>query len=102
MNCPKCQSENPDGAKFCIECGSSFEQLCPQCGAKTPAKGKFCMDCGHDLKENTVEPTVEYAQSQSYTPKFLADKILTSHRIIEGERKLVTVMFADVANFTSI
>lgn len=102
MKCSKCQSENPDGAKFCIECGSSFAQLCPECGAKTPAKGKFCMECGHDLKGDAHTPAVEYIPTQSYTPKFLADKILTSHGIIEGERKLVTVLFADVANFTSI
>ena len=44
----------------------------------------------------------DYSKPQSYTPKFLADKILTSRSSIEGERKLVTVLFADVANFTSI
>jgi class 3 adenylate cyclase/tetratricopeptide (TPR) repeat protein len=60
------------------------------------------MECGHDLNGPAEKPVVENSQPQSYTPKFLADKILTSHRVIEGERKLVTVLFADVANFTSI
>jgi class 3 adenylate cyclase/ribosomal protein L40E len=102
MKCSKCQSENPDQARFCIECGNSLELLCPQCEAKAPAGAKFCMKCGQALNGASDKPVVEYSQPQSYTPKFLADKILTSRRTIQGERKQVTVLFADVANFTSI
>jgi class 3 adenylate cyclase len=47
-------------------------------------------------------PTIDYSRPQSYTPKFLAEKILTTGSAIEGERKLVTVLFADVANYTSL
>lgn len=79
-----------------------MEHLCPQCGAQTPAGAKFCMECGYNLKGSAEKPTIDYSPTQSYTPNYLADKILTSHRIIEGERKLVTVLFADVANFTFI
>ena len=60
------------------------------------------MQCGHDLKGAADTPAAEYTSPQSYTPEYLADKILTSRRTIQGERKLVTVLFADVANFTSI
>jgi len=60
------------------------------------------MDCGHEIKAPANNLTIEYSKLQLYTPKFIADKILTSHGTIEGERKLVTVLFADVANFTSI
>ncbi len=102
MKCSKCQSENPHGAKYCIECGSSFVHQCPQCGAQTPVWAKFCLECGYNLKGSAQKPTIDYSPTQSYTPNYLADKILTSHRIIEGERKLVTVLFADVANFTFI
>jgi class 3 adenylate cyclase len=63
---------------------------------------KFCNKCGHDLKEPKETPAIDFDQPQSYTPKFLADKILTTRSSIEGERKLVTVLFADVANYTSI
>jgi ribosomal protein L40E len=98
MKCSSCQSENPDGAKFCIECGSSFEHRCQQCGPTTPAGAKFCMECGYKLKGSGQKPTIDYSPPQSCTPNFLADKILTTRRIIEGERKLVTVLFADVAN----
>ena len=99
MKCPNCQHENPDEAKFCIKCGKPMEFHCPKCGAKTPVSGDFCMECGHPLKEI---PPIDYSEPQSYTPKFLADKILTTRSSIEGERKLVTVFFADVANYTSI
>ena len=102
MKCSKCQSENPDQARFCIECGNSLELLCPRCEAKAPAGAKFCMECGQALTGAFDKPDIAYSQPQSYTPKFLADKILTSRRTIQGERKQVTVLFADVANYTAI
>ena len=102
MKCPHCQTENPDDAKFCIECAIPMEFHCPNCGAITPATGKFCKECAYDLRKPTEAPPVDYDHPQSYTPKFLADKILTTRSSIEGERKLVTVLFADVANYTAI
>jgi class 3 adenylate cyclase/tetratricopeptide (TPR) repeat protein len=97
MNCPKCNFQNPDGIKFCGECGSKLEKLCPKCGFSNPPKFKFCGECGEkfDNSINLLEP-------KSYTPNHLADKILTTRSSIEGERKLVTVLFADVANYTCI
>jgi class 3 adenylate cyclase/tetratricopeptide (TPR) repeat protein len=102
MKCPHCQTENPDDAKFCIECAIPMEFHCPNCGAITPATGKFCKECAYDLRKPKEAPPVDYNYPQSYTPKFLADKILTTRSSIEGERKLVTVLFADVANYTSL
>jgi len=102
MNCPKCQFENPEQARFCAECGNPLEFHCPQCGAVTLATGKFCISCGYDLRKSQEAPTIDYSRPQSYTPKFLAEKILTTRSSIEGERKLVTVLFADVANYTSL
>jgi len=93
---------NPPAAKFCVECGKAFDIHCPKCGTVTPASGKFCMSCGHNLQRKSASETIDYSEPQTYTPKFLADKILTSRSSIEGERKLVTVFFADVANFTSL
>ncbi|MBC8456439.1 MAG: zinc ribbon domain-containing protein, partial [Deltaproteobacteria bacterium] len=53
MKCPSCQHENPDEAKFCIECGNPIEFQCPKCGANTPRTSKFCMECGHNLTQPT-------------------------------------------------
>ena len=100
MKCPKCQRDNREGAKFCIECGESFTVSCPKCNKALPPAAKFCDECGHNLQAPKKSP--DYSEPQSYTPKFLADKILTARRAIEGERKLVTVLFADVANYTSM
>jgi class 3 adenylate cyclase len=58
--------------------------------------------CGYNLRKPKEAPPTDYSKPQSYTPKYLAEKILTSRGSIEGERKLVTVLFADVANYTAI
>jgi len=102
MKCPKCHTTNPPAARFCIECGQPIEIKCPKCKAVTPAGGKFCMRCGFNLEQESDARPIDFAQPQTYTPKFLAEKILTSRSSVEGERKLVTVFFADVANFTSL
>ncbi|NIS67903.1 MAG: zinc-ribbon domain-containing protein, partial [Proteobacteria bacterium] len=102
MKCPKCQFENREGVKFCEKCGTKMELACPSCGAKIPSDREFCGECGHDIGKPREAPSIDYNQPQSYTPKFLADKILNGRSSIEGERKLVTVFFADVANYTSM
>ena len=102
MKCPKCQLENRKDAKFCKKCGTNLELTCPSCGHPYEQDSIFCDECGHDLNTPEKTPAIDYSQPQSYTPKFLADKILTTRSSIEGERKLVTVLFADVANFTAL
>ena len=102
MKCPKCQTENKEEIKFCIECGHKFELKCPQCGHSLPPVAKFCEECGYQLTKPKATPPIDYSSPQSYTPKILADKIVTNRSSIEGERKLLTVLFADVANYTSM
>jgi class 3 adenylate cyclase/tetratricopeptide (TPR) repeat protein len=102
MKCPQCQMENPDGAKFCNECASKLELICPQCGKSNSAGSKFCNECACDLAKPKEAKPLDYDRPQSYTPKHLADKILTTRSSIEGERKLVTILFADVANSTAM
>ena len=102
MKCSKCQYENPEGSRFCLECGEKIDLNCPECGRDLPNGTKFCNGCGHDLRKPTSTPPIDVNQPHSYTPKHLANKILTSRTSIEGERKVVSVFFADVANFTSI
>ena len=102
MQCPSCQFENPEGMQFCGKCGSKLEAVCPKCSFSNPPDFLFCGKCGHTLKEPKEPSPIDYSEPQSYTPKYLADKILTTRSSMEGEQKLLTVFFADVANFTSI
>jgi class 3 adenylate cyclase/tetratricopeptide (TPR) repeat protein len=94
MKCSRCQHENPSGVKFCGECGARLESLCPSCQASNPPTNKFCNECGESLNQ-AVTP-VKFYSPESYTPKHLAEKILASKRALEGERKQVTVLFADM------
>ncbi|OEU63828.1 MAG: guanylate cyclase, partial [Desulfobacterales bacterium PC51MH44] len=102
MECPQCQFENREAVKFCEECGAKLELICPICKAKIPLGRKFCGACGFKLSAPSEISSIDYSEPQSYTPKFLAEKILTSRSSIEGERKRVTVLFADVANYTAM
>jgi len=102
MECWKCRTDNPEGQKFCGECGTKLEKSCPKCGGLNPPQYKFCGQCGALLEVMEEAATLDYSKPHSYTPKHLAEKILNTRSSIEGERKLVTVLFADVANFTSL
>src|SRR5215470_12846785 len=93
MTCPRCQAENRDGARFCRECGATFAVICAGCGAKVEAGSKFCDRCGTPLAA-TAPP--QFVSPKSYTPKHLVEKILTSKGALEGERKQVTILFADL------
>ena len=102
MICPDCRLELPHGSRFCKECGRRLDLVCSRCGSSLPADSKFCLDCGQDLRRTRDQPAIDYQQPRSYTPKHLADRILTTRSAIEGERKIVTVLFADVADSTAM
>src|SRR3989304_6152527 len=103
MKCSKCQYDNPEGARFCGECGAKLEIKCQSCGKENPPINKFCYECGHKLSES-VKPAqaLNLDQPQSYIPKHLAEKILVGKASLEGERKQVTVLFADASGFTAL
>ena len=102
MKCSNCQTVNPDTGKFCRECGAKLSHICPQCAYENLTEDKFCGECGCALADSEADHPIDYSQPQSYTPKILADKIINMRGYIEGERKLVTVLFTDVVNYTSI
>jgi class 3 adenylate cyclase/tetratricopeptide (TPR) repeat protein len=93
VKCPRCQAQTPDDARFCEECGARLELTCPNCGQAVGVGKKFCRACGASL---TTEPAERFTSPRAYTPKHLAEKILTSRSALEGERKQVTVLFADL------
>jgi class 3 adenylate cyclase/tetratricopeptide (TPR) repeat protein len=93
MKCPRCQQENPPGQRFCGECGARLATACGSCGASNPPGQKFCGECGTGLGSQAVATS---ASPESYTPRHLAERILTSKAALEGERKQVTVLFADL------
>ncbi len=95
MHCPRCQHENPAGVKFCGECGARLESACaclwsvqilPQTNSAASAARRSSQQCA----------STKFASPETYTPKHLAEKILTSKSALEGERKQVTVLFADM------
>jgi class 3 adenylate cyclase/tetratricopeptide (TPR) repeat protein len=95
MKCPRCQHENPPQAKFCLECGARVALTCTKCRSELPASAKFCLECGEPVASQ-VTAEARFTSPESYTPKHLAEKILTSKSALEGERKQVTVLFADL------
>ena len=97
MNCPRCQHENTPQAKFCEECAAPLARICLTCGTQLSAKAKFCPECARPVATGPVTEAGP-ASPSAYTPKHLADKILTSRSALEGERKQVTVLFCDIVD----
>jgi class 3 adenylate cyclase len=108
MRCPKCESDNLPDSLFCEECSAPLEVTCPSCGANNRPTAKFCRKCRAELKgvgaggsgsgdpKSPLSPNPVTPNPLSYTPRHLAEKILTARATLEGERKQVTVLFADV------
>jgi len=95
MQCPRCQHENLPQVKICEECATPLGRACSNCGGQLFPTAKFCPQCGHPVAEGG-RPYPRPVSPDAYTPKHLAEKILTSKRALEGERKRVTVLFADL------
>ena len=93
MRCPQCGHDNGAELKFCGECGARLALVCSGCGMRNAPGQKFCGECGARL---TAGPTPRPPSPGSYTPKHLAERILSSKAALEGERKQVTVLFADL------
>src|SRR5262250_3216201 len=96
MLCPQCRFENRARVSFCEECGARLDLACASCGATVPAGRKLCGSCGKPLAAQPA--AARFASPEAYTPKHLAEKILTSKAALEGERKQVTVLFCDIVD----
>jgi class 3 adenylate cyclase len=87
-----------------MACGTPLEHRCPACGRALPPDAAFCDTCGQPVATPSAAagPDASERDPRAYTPKHLARRILTSRGALEGERKRVTVLFADLAGFTSL
>ena len=101
--CPQCQTANKAERLFCAACGHALARACLQCGFRNDPGDRFCGGCGHDGAATVALPDSDAARTPlSYTPKYLAEQILTTRSALEGERKHVTVCFADLQGSTTL
>ncbi len=91
MRCQGCGHDNPADARFCLGCGTRLTVGCAACRAELPAGARFCHRCGTRVEDPAGPPA-----PRAYTPPHLAERILTSRSALQGERKRVTVLFADL------
>ena len=109
MPCPRCRHENPPRAKFCLECGQRLAPACAACGTELPETGEVLprvrprrrrqRDAGPRRRRR---PRADGRTPATYTPRHLAERILTSRSALEGERKPVTVLFCDLVGSTAL
>lgn len=96
MICPRCRHRNATTAAFCDECGTRLEVACPSCQVWNRTSARFCRGCGQQIAAAPSSDQATFRPPASYTPKHLIDRILDSKSVLEGERKQVTVLFADI------
>jgi len=92
VNCTRCRHENPPRAKFCLECAALLAPSCPDCGTSLPAGARFCPECARPVGAASLRASAPSA----YTPAHIAQKIRSAREVVEGERKRITVLFADL------
>ena len=102
MICPRCQHEHSPDSIFCDECGNRLETACPQCGEPNRRSAKFCKNCGQAINQTLTTAPPPGPAPGTYVPRPLAEKVLATRRSLEGERKQVTVLFADIRGSTSL
>ena len=97
IRCPRCSQVGAAGSRFCESCGAALPRACPSCGHLGSPKARFCGGCGRPIEAARVSNApVSAPAPHAYTPRHLAERILTQRSALEGERKQVTVLFADL------
>ena len=101
MQCPECQLENREAAKFCNECGYRFQLTCPECGRVDPPASKFCSECGYNYKSaKAISKTITDTESHPHPP--IPDKPTSEIEPSIAERKHITVLFSDLTGYTAM
>jgi hypothetical protein len=96
MDCPSCGHPNREGARFCAQCAAPLSEAitCASCGTTNPPGTRYCDSCGHAVAD--AGAPVATSEGRPQPPEHLADTIRAGRGALEGERKQVTVLFADV------
>jgi len=102
MKCPKCQFENPEGMKFCGECGTRLERICLKCNFSNPPNFKFCGECGSDLTRPEETPAKDRAETEPHPPGSIPGEVPVTPGSMDGERKYVTALFSDMSGYTAM
>src|SRR5205823_7354052 len=104
MICPQSQSENLPDSFFCDHCGVRLETACSYCGEPNRRGARFCRICGQTIAQTATATAKvpEVPSPATYLPRHLAEKIFPLRRTLEGERKQVTVLFADIRGSTKL
>src|SRR2546430_3200199 len=95
MNCPACGHANPDGAKFCNQCAGSLPQRCSNCGTLNASGSKFCNECAAALTAG-AKSSISKTNAQSHSEISFKPHEIDTSMPIDGERKTVTALFADI------
>ncbi len=101
MKCSQCQTDNPAGARFCLNCGAPLARQCSNCRAELPAGARFCMHCGQATRTSTPADEARLTRLAAEAPGALARKVRAAGHLA-GERRIVTVLFADVVGSTAL
>ncbi len=102
MRCASCGSENPDGAKFCIECAAPLKKRCPSCGVENLPRAKFCRECATPLTGAETEKRRIGESEKQETASSDARPQTLGARLTAGERRQLTVMFCDLVGSTPL
>jgi class 3 adenylate cyclase/ribosomal protein L40E len=98
MRCQNCSAENPQGAKFCVQCATPFQRRCRKCGFENPPDARFCAQCATPLTEG--QPSKPGPDTLASGFRVTADS--ADHQTVDGERKTVTALFADIKGSTEL
>src|SRR5215831_18824523 len=98
MLCSNCGADNPGTARFCIECASPFVRRCSSCGTENPPHAKFCAQCATLLSASAspAAPLARPAPPRQNLEVSLASAECETYGQLDGERKTVTALFADI------
>jgi ABC-type oligopeptide transport system substrate-binding subunit/class 3 adenylate cyclase/tetratricopeptide (TPR) repeat protein len=108
MRCPRCDTENPEGAKFCMNCAAPLALVCAECGTQLPPAAKFCFNCAAPVHAPPADAVQEPASEtiaealQRLVPKEYADRLLATRGQVSHERRMVTILFSDVKGSTAM